>query len=102
MDTPNSPTPGSTPKDKTEVAPLTPEHVLVITELAKYGLAFLRETVKGPNFKIEHPDPKVAKAQEEHLRGLVNIAGPETIAHFDRMCQFVVDTNKTAFAKAED
>ena len=100
-DKPTTASADSSDSSKKEVAPLTPEHLFVITELAKYGLAFLKETVKATGFKVEHSDPKIAKAQEDHLRGLVNVAGPETVAHFDRMCQYVFDTNKSAFAQKE-
>ena len=57
----------------------------VITELAEVGLSYLTERVSAPDFKINHPDPTVAKSCEEHLRDLVNVSGPDAVAHFARI-----------------
>lgn len=94
--TPSSPA-ESADKQKT-VPPLAPEDLFVITELAKVGFGYLKAIVANSGFKVEDPDPERAKKQEEHLRGLVNIAGPDVIARFDRMCQFLYDSNKEALA----
>lgn len=56
----------------------------------------LKALVNTPDFKIDNPDPAVAAAQEKHLKGLATIAGPETIAHFDRMCQYLFEQEQVA------
>ena len=78
------------------VPPLTNEHLFVITELAKIGLGYLKQIVANEAFKVDNPDPKVAEAQEEHFRGLATIAGPETVSHFDRMCQYIYEEQQKA------
>ena len=89
--------------EKPEVSALAPEHIIVVTELAKAGLSYLTQVVSDPGFKINHPDPAVAKAQEEHLRGLVKVSGPDTVAHFDRICGYLFEQSKqqTSDAPAE-
>lgn len=57
----------------------------VITELAEVGLSYLTEKVSDPDFKINHPDPSVAKSCEEHLRDIVNVTGPDAVSHFARI-----------------
>lgn len=77
-----------------EVSALSPQHIVVVTELAKAGLSYLTQVVSDPGFKINHPDPAVAKAQEDHLRGLVKVSGPDTVAHFDRICGYLFEQAK--------
>lgn len=81
-------------RETPEVSAFSPQHIVVITELAKAGLAYLTQVVSNPGFKIDHPDPAVAKAQEDHLRGLVKVSGPDTVAHFDRICGYLYEHAK--------
>lgn len=91
----NEPTASSTAPEK-EAPPLTNQHIFVITELAKVGLSYLKAIVNDPSFKIDDPDPAKAAAQENHLKGLANIAGPETVAHFDKMSQYIFEQEQAA------
>lgn len=96
-----APSPAEGAGQQKTVPPLAPEDLFVITELAKVGFGYLKAIVSNSDFKVEDPDPERAKKQEEHLRGLVNIAGPDVIARFDRMCQFLYDSNKEVLTPKE-
>lgn len=67
-----------------EVPPMMKEHLFVITELAKIGLQSLNQLLTMNKDSIE-------KVHYEHFKGLAEIAGPETVSHFDRICQFLFE-----------
>lgn len=85
-------------KDIAERYPLTDEHIYVITELAKFGMAYLKLVM--PQLENERDGSGARKrCHFEHLKSLFEVAGPETVRHFDEMCQYLYDKSKTGTAK---
>lgn len=80
--------------------PFTAEHLYVITELAKLGLMHLGLVL--PQFEKELDGAGRQKREHyAHLKSLLEVAGPETVRHFDEMCQYLYDKAKGASCASE-
>lgn len=80
-------------KPTEERYPITEDHLFVITELAKLGLSYLKLVL--PQFEKEQDGAGKNKRQfYAHLKSLYEVAGPETVKHFDEMCQYLYDQSK--------
>ena len=78
------------------IPPLTHEHIYVITELAKIGLSALTDIVKEGNIEKSLPEGAADESVRKHFETLATVAGPETVSHFDRICQFIFEQEKAA------
>lgn len=83
----------STDTQQQERHPFSAEHLYVITELAKLGMAYLKLML--PEFEKEQSGAgKLKREHFAHLKSLCEVAGPETVRHFDEMCQYLYDKAK--------
>lgn len=78
------------------IPPLTNEHIYVITELAKIGLSALADIVKEGNIEKSLSAGAADESVRKHFETLATVAGPETVSHFDRICQFIFEQEKAA------
>lgn len=81
--------------------PFLAEHLFVITELAKLGMYHLKIVL--PQFEKELDGAgKQKRAHYEHLKSLFEVAGPETVRHFDEMCQYLYDKSNGIEPRCSD
>ena len=89
------------PENK-EIPPMTESHILVITELAQLGMMFLKNAI--PQYEADLNKDSGAGARKRqhfsHLKSLYEVAGPETVSHFQRICEMLIE-RAAEKAKAE-
>ena len=76
--------------DERTVAPLTGESVFVITDLAIWGLKYIKAAVDHGDFDKMSDDPAEAKEIREHYRVIAESAGPDAVESLKRMCRYIV------------
>lgn len=87
-------------------SPFSNEHLYVITELAKYGLEWIRqalpeaEAILADEIKSASPEKaEELKLRLEHLRSLGGLPGRDAYAHFNNMCQYLYEAELAAAKK---
>jgi len=78
-----------------------PIHVLVITELAAAGLAFIKSSLEEIKARAEK-DKEDGKAHDvyEYYKGLVE-CGPRTLEHFTAMCDLIAERRDSGKEEAK-
>lgn len=92
----------SKPEIKTEAPSVTPfgiKHIVTVTELAHYGLEYLKLILPTAEEQFKKGTGNVTETGLKHLRGLVNVSGPESIGHFQLICKADID-KQVAMLKA--
>lgn len=80
------------------VTPMSNDHLVVITELAKIGLDYLKTAIPAIKGKSDDDPLKPSKDVIGHLESLTGVAGEDAVAHFYHICQFIYDQDASAKA----